>query len=248
MNLATCKTLLMADGEVGYRIAKHLTRYYLDDIAAIITTDKNKISNVASSCGINTTTFLGEDELLEWLGADEFDLGLLAWWPHLVSGNLLSRARRGFLNTHPSFLPYNRGKHYNFWAIVEEAPFGVSLHGVTPGIDDGPIIAQSSIPYGWTDTGGTLYEKAQVEMVGLVCRSWEAVRAGQLPAIEQERNVGSFHLASELEPASKLDLNETTTIRALLNLLRARTFPGHPACSFQDGDEAFEVRIEITRK
>lgn len=248
MTEQNCKTLLMADGKVGLRIASNLIENFPQDIAALITTTENEISEYARKAGIQTTRYVSEGALLEWLGPMDIDIGLLAWWPHLVSNQLLERARRGFVNTHPSLLPFNRGKHYNFWAIVEEVPFGVSLHSVTPGVDDGPIIAQTPIAYDWVDTGGTLYEKAQKEMINLVQETWPKLRIGQVSSVKQNLEAGSFHFASELEGASALDLDNTMKVRTLLNLLRARSFPGYPACSFQEGNQEYEIRVQITRK
>ena len=73
----------------------------------------------------------------------------------------------GVINLHPSYLPYCRGKDPNFWSIVDEVEFGVSIHKVTPGIDDGPIIFQKKIKKSWVDNGQTLYNKAKMEIVKL---------------------------------------------------------------------------------
>lgn len=64
----------------------------------------------------------------------------------------------------------------------------------------------------------------------------------------QDLSKGSFHVSSELEAASKIALDEPVTARQLLNLLRARTFEGHPARSFCDDGVENEVRIKITKK
>ncbi len=51
----------------------------------------------------------------------------------------------------------------------------------------------------------------------------------------------------ELQPASRIDLDRQSSARQLLNLLRARTFPGYPACHFEDKGEMYEVRVDIRR-
>ena len=45
-----------------------------------------------------------------------------------------------------------------------------------------------------------------------------------------------------------IDLDREYRARDLLNLLRARTFPGYPACSFVADGTEYEVRVSITRK
>ena len=125
----------------------------------------------------------------------------------------------------------------------------MTLHFLGQGIDDGDIVAQRGIPYGWEDTGGTLHAKRQRDaMIGLFKETYPAVRTLNIPRLPQDVRRGSFHAATELEPASLILLDQDCRARDLLNLMRARTFPGHPACRFSDGGEEYEVRVEITRK
>ncbi len=176
------------------------------------------------------------------------DIGVLAWWPKIIRRPLLAMPKQGFINTHPSLLPYNRGKHYNFWALVEQAPFGVSLHFVEEETDSGDIVTQANLPYDWGDNGATLYAKACHETVRLFKETYPIIRTLTIPRHKQDLSQGSFHYAWELEPASVIDLDQHYKARDLLNLIRARTFPGHPACWFSDAGSDYEVRIEIKRK
>jgi methionyl-tRNA formyltransferase len=190
---------------------------------------------------------LYEPSVLARLAALKLDLIVLAWWPYIVKAPVLGMPRLGCLNLHPSLLPWNRGKHYNFWNLVEEAPFGVSIHWADAGVDSGDVAFQADIPKAWEDTGETLYRKAQAGVVTLFRECFDEIRAGRIPRQPQDRSRGSFHRASELEPASRIELDHGYTARALLNLLRARTFPPHPAAWFTDGGQTFEVRVQIRR-
>lgn len=244
------KLLLMADNQVGREITRWLVNHYPEDLALIVSVADNEILAIARDAGLPCIEFGSNEEVDNNLRLRNLtpDLGLLVWWPKIVKAPLLNAPKRGFINTHPSFLPHNRGKHYNFWAIVEGVPFGVSLHFVNDGIDTGDIIVQKRVPYDWEDTGGSLYVKASEAMIEIVKEAYPTIRQETIPRFKQNLEEGSFHLARELDPASRIDLQKTYTARALLNLLRARTFPGHPACCFNEGDETFEVRVEIKRK
>jgi methionyl-tRNA formyltransferase len=241
------KLLLMADGSVGHAIANFLMRNYPDDIALLVTSELNEISRLAEKNGIPAMVYSSDDELLSQLDKG-VDLGVLAWWPSLLKPQILDVPKLGFVNTHPSLLPHNRGKHFNFWALVEQAPFGVTLHRVDEGIDSGDILAQSAIDYGWCDTAETLYIKAQNEMVKLFTTHYPVLRAGNLAGLPQSADEGSFHLASEIEPASRLDLEGSYRCRDLLNLLRARTFDAYPGCWFEDSGRQYEVAISIRER
>lgn len=207
---------------------------------------------IQEAAGIGSARVLNSDQLytphsVERIRDLELDLIILAWWPYILKEPLISLPHLGCLNFHPSLLPYNRGKHYNFWAIVEEAPFGVTLHFVNEAIDAGDIAFQARIETSWEDTGQTLYEKAQQRIVRLFRDVFDDILAGQIPRIPQEENLATFHFARELESAARIDLDRTYTARELLNILRARTFPPHPAAWFEADGERYEVRVQITR-
>ena len=245
------KNLFFLEGNVGLSLCKWLVSEFKQDLGLVVTNGAGPIQECIASAGVPHIIHSDESSTIasiENLGL-RFDLGFLIWWPKIISPNLIKIPKRGFINTHPSLLPYNRGKHYNFWALVEEAPFGVSLHFVEEGVDSGDIVAQSAIYYNWEDTGKTLYESAQNEMIELFKSSYPSLRSGEYTRSAQDLSRGSFHLAKELEPASQIDLDRRYTARDLLNLLRARTFPGFPACSFEDDSGVvYEARIEIRRR
>jgi len=244
------RLLLMADGAVGAAIASFLMKRHSDDLILIITTEINDIYHEAYAKGIPVCLFDSEKKVLDRLYGDidiDIDIGVLAWWPKILKPPLLDVPRLGFVNTHPSLLPHNRGKHYNFWAIVEQAPFGVTLHCVDSGVDTGNIITQSNIDYDWCDNGETLYNKAQAEMVKLFCKTYPLLRTGLYETKQQDASAGSFHRAAELESASKIDLDGNYRARDLLNLLRARTFEGHPGCWFEEAGKRYEISINIRK-
>ena len=64
----------------------------------------------------------------------------LLWWPKIIKKDLIEIPSSGVINIHPSYLPFCRGKDPNYWALRDDLKFGVSIHKVTPGIDDGPIL------------------------------------------------------------------------------------------------------------
>ena len=238
------RLVLLADNVVGMRIAEYLLKNHLEDLSLVITTQRNEIYFAAEKMGVPVCIFDSAEGVLTKL-QDWVDLGMLAWWPKIVKSPLLEAPRHGFVNTHPSLLPYNRGKHYNFWALVEQAPFGVTLHRVDSGIDSGDIIAQAKIHYDWTDNGGSLYAKAQAAMVSLFCQTYPLLRTGNFVAKAQDLKIGSFHHSSEIDFASRISLDATYKGRELLNLLRARTFEGYPGCWFEDAGTRYEISIKI---
>lgn len=239
--------VVFASANVGLTIVEFLIGNYKNDILAIVTVSKDDIYQFSISQNVPTYTFNEWGEYSNTNPGIEFDYGILAWWPKIIKKGLIDMAKKGFINTHPSLLPHNRGKNYNFWAIVEQAPFGVTLHKVDEGVDTGPILAQKVIPYTWLDNGQTLYEKAQKAMIELFREVYPDLRTDKLHYIDQDLTLGSYHHSSELHQASKIDLNKKYTARELLNLLRARTFSGYPSCWFEDNGHIYEIYIQIKK-
>jgi methionyl-tRNA formyltransferase len=240
------KLLLLADNVVGLSITNYLLDCYPEDVLLVVTTQKNEIYSAVKKMGISVCIYESEENVLSKLKG-KVDLGVLAWWPKILRNLLLKCPQYGFVNTHPSLLPYNRGKHYNFWALVEQAPFGVTLHQVDSGVDTGNIIAQKEICYDWCDTGESLYFKAQTAMISLFCQNYPALRTGNFQSTPQEKTIGSFHHSSEIEQASHIDLDKMYRSRDLINLLRARTFEDHPGCWFEEAGNRYEISIKIRK-
>jgi methionyl-tRNA formyltransferase len=236
------RLLLMAHNVVGTRITNFLLNNYKKDLSLVVTTGENYIFRECNRMSVPVRT-----STEKWYPIPPVDLGILAWWPHIIKKELIEFPKHGFINTHPSYLPYNRGKHYNFWALAEQTPFGVTLHRVDEGIDTGPIIAQRKIPYGWTDTGETLYYKAQDAMVDLFMETYPKLRRLKFKERKQAADKGSFHKAEDIALASQIHLDATYKARDLLNLLRARTFDLKPNCWFMDKGVEYEVSTTIRR-
>ena len=249
MNIA-----LFAARHVGYEVA----RFFGENKEALscLILDENDVagynSKIIADSGVADervfySNSLYKQQTLTSLKKMDLDLILLAWWPYIIKKSLIQIPRLGCLNFHPSYLPYNRGKHYNFWTLVEDTPFGVTLHWIDEGIDSGDIAFQSVIEKSWEDTGETLYVKAQEKIVNLFKLKFHAIKFGNIPRIGQDPDKVSFHRSGELEPGSRIELDKSYKARDLLNVLRARTFPPYPAAWFLDKDEKYEVRIKINK-
>ena len=143
-----------ADNKVGLEVLNYFLDNFVEDLYTVVTVEENQIYKQSKLTGIQTEVF--DKNIHNEFYNKSLELGILAWWPQIIKEPLLSLPQNGFINFHPSFLPYNRGKLYNFWALVEQCPFGVSLHKVDSGVDTGEIVSQRQISYNWEDNGETL--------------------------------------------------------------------------------------------
>lgn len=242
--------VVLADGAVGSECVDWLLTNYPDDLALVVTVGENATHHRVRSLGIGTHVFSSTQELLLETSASgvSFDLGLLIWWPFIITKDTLNIPKHGFVNTHPSLLPFNRGRNPNFWALVDQNPFGVSLHRVEQGIDSGALLAQKTVPHSWEDTGGTLYGRALIEMVNLFTESYPILRKLHFDSKPQPFFDRPVRKSGEMEKKSLIDLDEPTTARELFNLIRARTFEPYPSCTFEEDGVQYGITVHIERK
>ncbi len=246
------KIALFAADAVGLRIARFL-REQEAPLACLVLDKQDKrglnvqiVDAVGSDQVKIITTDRGTDlQLASRLAQHSPDLCVLAWWPYILKPEVIAIPTIGCLNFHPSLLPYGRGKSPNFWSLVEETPFGVTIHWVDEGVDSGDIAFQCEIPVSWEDTGKTLYLKSQDELIRLFQQHWPEIRSGEIPRTPQSDLFVSRY-QHELDSASRIDLDEPSTGRTILNKLRARTFEPHPGAWFEVAGRRYEVRISIS--
>jgi methionyl-tRNA formyltransferase len=246
--------IVLASDYVGCKIVEYLiSRGESIDFLILDSRDigghNNRIEQAfrsSSSAGtLATNAALQEEEFLDRLSEANPRLGILAWWPRILKGRILTIPSLGWLNFHPSYLPYNRGKHPNFWCLVDQTPCGVSLHYIDESIDAGEIVARQSIPVSWEDTGETIYRRSRDTIVELFKRHYDDIVADRLPRLKVAASEGTLHPARDIAEASRIELDKTYTARQLLNIIRARMFPPHPTAFFHEGDKRFSVEIVI---
>lgn len=98
-----------------------------------------------------------EDAILAALDEIAPDIICLAGYMRLLSADFIRRHEGKILNIHPSLLPLFPGLHTHQRAIDAGMKIaGCTVHFVTEGMDEGPIIAQAAVPVLAQDTAETL--------------------------------------------------------------------------------------------
>lgn len=118
---------------------------------------------------------------------------------YLIRKDLIDYMPKRIVNLHPSFLPWNRGYHPNYWAIKEDTPYGVTLHFIDEGIDTGAIIAQTRAFYSGEDTLSTTYDRLRRLMVSLFEVCWSEMRDGRMTEKPQNKHEGTLHYKKDFE-------------------------------------------------
>ena len=92
------------------------------------------------------------------------DVICLAGYMRLLSGLFLDKWHGRVVNIHPSLLPKYKGLNTHERALAAgDSEHGCSVHLVTPGMDEGPVICQAKVPILEGDTPDTLAARVLVE-------------------------------------------------------------------------------------
>lgn len=150
-------TLIAASKETGYPV----------DFVGVISDHKDAGGlGKAEASGVPAVAFERKDfsskaaheaAILAHLAGLDLDLICLAGYMRLLSADFIGAWRGKIINIHPSLLPLYPGLHTHQRAIDAGARLaGCSVHVVTEGVDEGPLVAQAAVPVLDGDTAETL--------------------------------------------------------------------------------------------
>jgi methionyl-tRNA formyltransferase len=225
------RIVYFANGPVALEILRFL-RSEGEEIVALVLHDEGhrRLSDeLIKESGLPPSLVFGASALrdpeavlqLSQLGAD---IGFSALFGVILKTPVLQLFPRGVVNVHPGYLPYNRGRNPQIWAIIDGTPAGASLHYMDNGVDTGPLIKGVEVSVDLSDTGASLRTKLEQACVEVTRLGWPSVQSGFTPS-RQEHNQGSAHRLNDVESINEIDLDATYRGRDLINLLRALSSP-----------------------
>jgi len=119
--------------------------------------------------------------VLDVLRKYEVDLVLLAGYMKIVTPVLLTAFENRMMNIHPSLLPSFPGLDVQKKAIDHGCKIaGCTVHFVTEGVDEGPIIIQAAVPILEGDTPDVLAARILVEEHKIYPRAIQLYAEGKL--------------------------------------------------------------------
>ncbi len=122
-----------------------------------------------------------DQQLLQALNQYQVELVILAGYMRIVSPVLIDAYASRMMNIHPSLLPSFRGLRAQQQALDHGVKMsGCTVHFVTEGVDEGPVILQGAVPVHAEDTVETLSERILNEECRLLPRAIRLFAEGQL--------------------------------------------------------------------
>ena len=115
------------------------------------------------------------------------EVAIVVAYGHILPGWMLDSCSLGVWNLHFSILPRWRGAApVNHAILAGDAETGVSLMGITRGLDAGPVVAVSRRPIGLTDTAEGLLALLATDAASLLRENLPPLLGGSATAAIQE--------------------------------------------------------------
>lgn len=166
-------------------------------------------------------------------------------FPYIIPENILNIPEIGFLNLHPSFLPFNKGWHTPSWAILEKKPFGATLHFMSKTLDDGDIIRQKQIQILPSDTANILYMRVldlELDVFKEAFLDLVALR----PFRQKQTSKGTSHNRKDLLNIQEINIDEKVKCGVLIDKLRALSTSNiNEAAFFEENGIKYAIQIQI---
>jgi phosphoribosylglycinamide formyltransferase 1 len=167
--------LISGRGSNLQAIIDAIHRRSLDATIAVVISNRAEAAGLArareagiESICINPRQYADRDSydraLADALRQRHVGLVCLAGFMRLIGRPLLDAFPNRILNIHPSLLPSFRGLDAQRQALEHGVKVsGVTVHLVTPDLDDGPIVLQAAVPVQEGDTVDTLAARILIE-------------------------------------------------------------------------------------
>ena len=132
-------------------------------------------------------------EIRELWGSLRIDLAVVVAYGHLLPGWMLDSCPGGVWNLHFSLLPRWRGAApVNQALLAGDEETGVSLMQLTPGLDEGPVLAQSHRDIGHEDTAESLLAVLAVDAAELLMDQLPLLLGGGVAPVAQDHALATY--------------------------------------------------------
>ncbi len=222
------KYIYAGDRDISVEVLKFLTEQDFKPSALLISEKSKashadeliKLSGLSPDYIFEGKSFSQGDNIakLKSIGAT-YIIGI--HFPYIIPQEVLDIPSIGFLNLHPAYLPYNKGWHTPSWAILDDTPYGATLHFMSMELDCGDIIHQKLLKINPEDTAHTLYQRVKSLEVEVFKEAFPLLL--NTPARIKQKGEGTIHYKKELSAIQELPINDEMKVSDLLKRLKALT-------------------------
>jgi methionyl-tRNA formyltransferase len=165
-------------------------------------------------------------------------------FPFIIPAEIIALPKVGVLNLHPAYLPFNKGWHTPSWAILEDTPFGATLHFMNAKLDDGDILHRKMIDIQPSATAHSIYQEVKQTEWEVFQEAWPSLAQMNPPRLSQDQK-GTMHKKDDLKTMQVLDINNQHVEETIRKMRALTTNNWHEACYFIKDNKKYFIQIEI---
>lgn len=151
------------------------------------------------------------------------DIGF-SYYDKKISIDIINSFKIGGINFHPSFLPYNKGRHSTFWAINQSTPFGATSHWLNEKFDDGDIFIQKKIKFDNFENAKTIYDKQLKLLAEIIIKTIKHISNNKFFRKKNNNKINDYHFAGDIKKLTNLNYNKEISNIRLGNLIRSTCY------------------------
>jgi methionyl-tRNA formyltransferase len=168
------------------------------DVVGYVTKADNQEPAIALARSHDVTVFqprsVSRGDFAQDVGRLAPDLIAVSGFHQVIPRPVLDLPSLGAINVHGSLLPRYRGPNPHKWAIINgESLTGVTVHRMTPGLDDGDILEQRTVRIAADDTSATLFDKLSIAGARLLVDTIEKIHTGTARSRPQDPRDATYH-------------------------------------------------------
>ena len=135
---------------------------------------------------------------LEFITFNKIDFILSDRYSYIIPENVITYLKGHVINTHPSYLPLNKGWAPNFFSIYNNDQCGISIHYVDRSIDTGSIIAQQKLTFLDDDTLRTTHYICRSTIIQVLVSNWLSIVNDLIKPVQQSKS-GSYNSKKDFD-------------------------------------------------
>ncbi len=227
----TARVMFIGSKSLGLRCFETMNRLEPDALVGLVTIDDrgdtrsvlDELVVAARASGVPAPVLTKPSQLQEVMAELQPELCVVSGWYWILPSAILDAVPRGVVGFHPSFLPRYRGFAPVVWAMINgDEEIGLSLFSIVPGLDEGDIWDQRSVPVGLDDGVGKVLERLEDAAVDILESSYLSLLAGTLTPTPQALE-GASYCGMRIPSDGVIDWGSPAT--AVHNWIRAQSEP-----------------------
>jgi methionyl-tRNA formyltransferase len=184
---------------------------------------------------------INDKDAVEQLKKLEPDFIFSFQYKQILKKPVIEIPKFGCINLHFSYLPKYRGCYPIAWALINGENYGgVTLHYISPGIDNGDIIAQKKVPISVEADARNLYDKYTEWGFLFFKETVPLIFQGKSGRASQDNSKSSYYSNKSID-FSKNKIEWQKGAFSLFNWIRAFIFPPFQLPYFEFNGKKFFV-------